>query len=53
MTTGPDFYHVEQPFIDHLVRMGWKHTTDGHSHSSVTCRGSVGETTLIPGDANT
>ena len=27
MSTGPEFTHVESPFIDQLVSMGWLFTT--------------------------
>ena len=35
MSHGPDFTQVEQPFIDQLVSMGWKHTTGSSNHPNV------------------
>ena len=40
MSTGPEFAHVEQPFIDQLVRTGWKHTTGNLDHPTATGRES-------------
>ena len=36
MSPGPEFEHVEQPFLDQLVRMGWKHTTGSLDFASAT-----------------
>jgi type I restriction enzyme R subunit len=38
--SGPEFTEVEEPFIDQLVRMGWKHTTGNFDDPSVTGRES-------------
>ena len=38
MTSGPERSLVEQPFIDHLVRMGWSYTTGNVDHPSATGR---------------
>ena len=35
---GPEFDYVENPFIDQLVSMGWKHTTGSLDHPSVSGR---------------
>ncbi|MCB9523953.1 MAG: hypothetical protein H6702_11400 [Myxococcales bacterium] len=40
MSTGPEFEHVEQPFTDQLVRMGWKHTIGNLDHPTATGRES-------------
>ena len=37
MSAGPEFTYVEQPFLDQLVRMGWKHTT-GSLHCANTLK---------------
>jgi type I restriction enzyme R subunit len=36
--SGPEFATVEGPFIDHLVRLGWKVVTGNLDHPSVTGR---------------
>ncbi len=41
--SGPEFTEVEAPFIDQLVRMGWKHTTGNFDDPSVTGRESFRE----------
>jgi type I restriction enzyme R subunit len=40
MSTGPEFAHVEQPFILQLVGMGWKHNTGNLDFPSATGRSS-------------
>src|SRR6266702_7812454 len=40
MSLGPEFATVEQPFIDQLVRMGWKWTTGNLDFPSATGRSS-------------
>lgn len=47
MSTGPEFEHVEQPFLDQLVRMGWKWTTGSLDHPSVSGRESFREILLL------
>lgn len=47
MSTGPEFEHVEQPFLDQLVRMGWKWTTGSLDHPSVSGRESFREVLLL------
>lgn len=46
MTGGPELTYVEQPFIDQLVRMGWKFVTGNLDHASATGRGSFREVLL-------
>lgn len=46
--TGPEFEQVEQPFIDQLVSMDWKHTTGNLDEPSVTARENFREVLLIP-----
>jgi len=46
MSSGPEFTIVEQPFIDQLVKMGWKHTTGNIDHPSVTDREEFREVLL-------
>jgi len=48
MSTGPEFEHVEQPFIDQLMSMGWKHITGSLDHPSVTARENFREVLLVP-----
>ncbi len=43
MPTGPEFQHVEQPFLDQLIGMGWKFTTGNLDHPSATGRASFRE----------
>ena len=43
MNSGPEYTQVEQPFIDQLVSMGWKHTTGGLDIPSATDRESFRE----------
>ena len=38
MSSGPEFTTVESPFIDQLVRMGWKAVTGNLDEPSVTGR---------------
>src|SRR5438445_697556 len=38
MSSGPEFSTVELPFVDQLVRMGWKMVTGSLDHPSVTGR---------------
>ena len=38
MSPGREFEHVEQPFLDQLVSMGWKHTTGNLDHATTTGR---------------
>jgi len=38
VSSGPEFEHVEEPFLDQLVGMGWKHTTGNLDHPSTTGR---------------
>ena len=38
MSSGPEFASVESPFIDQLVRMGWKTVTGSLDHPSATGR---------------
>lgn len=38
MSSGPEYTEVEAPFIEQLVRMGWKHTTGNLDEPSVTGR---------------
>ncbi len=38
--SGPEFTEVEQPFIDQLVQMGWKHTTGNFDDPTATGRES-------------
>lgn len=46
MRTGPEYTEVEQPFIDQLVRMGWKHTTGSLDDPLATKRESFREVLL-------
>lgn len=48
MSAGPEFEQVEQPFIDQLVSMGWKHTTGNLDEPSVTARENFREVLLVP-----
>src|SRR4051812_30670382 len=43
MSTGPEFATVESPFIDQLVRMGWKFVTGNLDFPSATGRRSFRE----------
>ena len=43
MSSGPEFTTVEAPFIDQLVRMGWKSVTGSLDHPSVTGRDTFRE----------
>jgi type I restriction enzyme, R subunit len=45
---GPEYTDVEQPFIDQLQRMGWKHVTGNLDHPSVTGRDAFSEVILKP-----
>ena len=47
MSSGPEFTEVEQPFLDQLVRMGWKHTTGSLHDPSATGRESFREVLLL------
>jgi type I restriction enzyme R subunit len=47
MSIGPEFEHVEQPFLDQLVGMGWKWTTGNLDHPSVSGRASFREVLLL------
>lgn len=47
MTTGPEFLEVEQPLIEQLVSMGWRHTTGSVDHPSVTDRENFRQVLLI------
>ena len=49
MSSGPEFTTVESPFIDQLVRMGWKLVTGNLDHPSVTGRETFREV-LIKSD---
>jgi type I restriction enzyme R subunit len=44
--SGPEYTHVEAPFVDQLVSMGWKHTTGSLDHPSATGRESFREVIL-------
>ncbi len=46
MTSRPEFETVEQPFIDQLVGMGWKHTTGNLDFPSASGRESFREVLL-------
>ena len=48
MSAGPEFEQVEQPFIDQLVSMGWRHTTGNLDEPSVTARENFREVLLVP-----
>jgi type I restriction enzyme, R subunit len=48
MSPGPEFTEVESPFIDQLVRMGWKAVTGSLDHPSVTGRESFREVLIRP-----
>jgi type I restriction enzyme, R subunit len=43
---GPELEHVEQPFIDQLIRMGWKWTTGNLDFPSATGRSSFRDVLL-------
>ena len=47
MTPSPELTQVEQPFIDQLVSMGWKHVTGSLDHPDVTGRESFREVLLL------
>ncbi len=47
MSSGPEYTNVEQPFIDHLVSMGWKWTTGNVDFPSATGRSSFREVLLL------
>ncbi len=47
MNPGNEHTDVEQPFIDQLVRMGWKHTTGNPLDASATGRESFRNVLLI------
>lgn len=47
--SGPELVTVESPFIDQLVRMGWKVVTGNLDHPSVTGRETFREV-LIKSD---
>lgn len=38
MSTGPEFTHVEQPFLDQLISRGWKWTTGDLDFPTVSGR---------------
>ncbi|MEM1008077.1 MAG: HsdR family type I site-specific deoxyribonuclease, partial [Myxococcota bacterium] len=46
MSSGPEFEKVENPFIDQLVSMGWKHTTGNLDHPDVSGRTNFREVIL-------
>jgi type I restriction enzyme, R subunit len=48
MSQGPEFASVESPFINQLVRMGWKSITGSLDHPSVTGRESFREVLIKP-----
>jgi type I restriction enzyme R subunit len=48
MSSGPEVTTVEAPFIDQLVRMGWKATSGSLDHPSVTGRDSFREVLVKP-----
>ncbi|NOY26139.1 MAG: hypothetical protein GXP62_09735 [Oligoflexia bacterium] len=43
MTTGPEWTHAEEPFLDQLVQMGWKYTTGNLDDPTPTGRESFRE----------
>ncbi|MGB8931725.1 MAG: type I restriction endonuclease subunit R [Anaeromyxobacteraceae bacterium] len=43
MSTGPECTTVESPFVEQLIRMGWKAVTGSLDHSSVTGRDTFRE----------
>jgi hypothetical protein len=45
--SGPEVSYVEQPFIDQLVSMGWKHTTGNLDFPSATGRESFRDVLLL------
>lgn len=47
MSIGPEKTKVEDPFVDQLVRMGWKHVTGNLDHPSVTGRESFREVLIL------
>ena len=47
MSTGPEFTHVENPFIDQLVSMGWKFTSGNLDEPSATGRESFRDVLLL------
>lgn len=46
MSSGPEFTKVEQPLIDQLVSMGWRHITGSIDFPEVTGRETFGEVLL-------
>lgn len=44
---GPEFNLVEEPFLDQLVSMGWKHTTGSVDFPSVTDRDTFRQVLLL------
>jgi type I restriction enzyme R subunit len=47
MSTGPEFTHVENPFIDQLVSMGWKFTTGNLDWPPATGRQNFRDVLLL------
>ena len=47
MSSGPEHNHVEQPFIDQLISMGWKWTTGYLDDPTATGRSSFREVLLV------
>jgi type I restriction enzyme, R subunit len=47
VSSGPEFERVEQPFIDQLVAMGWKHNTGNLDHASATGRENFRQVLLL------
>jgi type I restriction enzyme R subunit len=46
MSAGPEFTYVEQPFIDQLISMDWRHVTGSLDHPSVSGRETFDEVLL-------
>lgn len=47
MSSGPEFALVEQPFLDQLVSMGWKHNTGNLDHPSATGRDNFRQVLIL------
>ncbi len=47
MSSGPEYTEVEQPFIDQLVGMGWKHVTGNLDDPTDTGRESFREVLIL------